>query len=73
MNREKGYLNDDADGLLSGDPTQTPQPAKGMDSSFNDPKGLDIGDDTQTPSEPSDSGSIDEGNGKSGFNDNPNL
>jgi hypothetical protein len=62
----KGF-NDNADGLLSGDPTQTAKPAKGMDSSFNDAKAGDIGDDAQTPDDPGDP------QGTGSFNDNPGL
>jgi hypothetical protein len=64
---EKNGMNDDADGLLSGDPTQTPQPAKGMDAAFNDAKAGDIGDDKQGPPDAS------EGTQSVGFNDNPGL
>ena len=66
MNEKSGF-NDDPDGLLSGDPTQTPSPATGMDSTFNDAKAGDVGDDTQTPDTPS------EGQQSNTFNDNPSL
>lgn len=60
-------MNDSDDGLLSGDPKQTPSPAKGMDAAFNDAKAGDIGDDSHGPGEPN------EGTQSVGFNDNPGL
>jgi hypothetical protein len=59
----KGF-NDDANGLLSGDPKQTATPAKGMDPAFNDKD--DIGDAAciDDASDPQGTGS---------FNDNPGL